>query len=567
MMHAARSNTVLRLRTFGGLSIGRADPSTTSPGATSARRRLAVLAVIAANGPRGIPRDRLLALFWPESDTDRARHSLDQTVYQLKRDLGAAGLFLGRDELSLNPNVITSDVGEFRSALERGDHAHAVELNTGAFLDGVYIAGAPEFEHWVDAERVSLMNALERALETLATEAGQRGDHQAAVQWCQRLMALDPRKTRSVVALMSALATSGDRTAALRYAELYLSLIRDDEDIEPNPQVEALVLQLRKQPAPVVSPIDLSPATGVTPLAPSNGVTPSEGEALADRYVIEREIGRGGSATVFVARDLRNDRPVAVKVLRRELAAGIAVERFRQEITVGANLQHPHILPVLDSGEANGTLFFVMPHVEEASLREQLERAGRIPVEEGVRLATEIASALSYAHGRGIAHRDIKPENVLLSSGHAIVADFGMARVLDARADRQLTRPGSVEGSVAYLSPEQLNGQRGDALSDQYSLAYLLYEILGGEPPFKGKDIHELMAQRLRTEPAPIRSKHPDTPAHVDAAIMRALARDPAARFADVKSFAHALHPQRAASTSEQRNWLRRLLHVLLPHD
>ena len=205
---------------------------------------------MAASGSRGVPRDRLLALFWPESDTDRARHALDQTLYQLKRDMGAEGLLLGREELSLDPAAITSDVGEFRAALERGDHAAAVELYAGPFLDGVYVTGAPEFDRWVDGERVALLQALERALETLATEAGARGDHQAAIQWCQRLAALDPRKTRSVIALMPAHAVGGDRTAALRYADMYNTLARDDEDVEPNPAVAALADQLRRQPTP-----------------------------------------------------------------------------------------------------------------------------------------------------------------------------------------------------------------------------------------------------------------------------------------------------------------------------
>ena len=232
---------------------------------------------------------------------------------------------------------------------------------------------------------------------------------------------------------------------------------------------------------------------------------------------------------MFLARDLHNERPVALKVLRPELAAGIAIERFRHEITITANLQHPHILPVHDSGEANGTLFFVMPFVEGESLRDRLNRDGRIAPAEGVRLATEIADALAYAHARGIGHRDIKPENILLASGHAIVADFGLARALDLESPaRYQTMPGTVAGTLAYLSPEQVSGQRADARSDQYSLAYLLYELLAGEPAFSGPGVQELMAQRLAADPPPIRTRCPDVPAHVGDAIMRGLARDPA---------------------------------------
>ena len=246
-----------------------------SAGATSARRRLALLAALAAAGPRGVPRDKLLALFWPESDTDRARHSLDQALYALKRDLGVDDLLLGREELSLNPAVITSDVADFRAALARGEPAPAVELYTGAFLDGVFVSGAPDFERWADDERAALTREVEQAIETLATEASARGDRQAAVQWWQRLAVRNPRRTRVVVALMSELAATGDRASALRHAEMYHTLVRDDADVDPNPAVAELAEKLKRVPVsapvpavPVEAPPVFAPPLESPPLGP-----------------------------------------------------------------------------------------------------------------------------------------------------------------------------------------------------------------------------------------------------------------------------------------------------------
>ena len=271
---------MLRLRTFGGLSIERSaeegggSPTST---ATAARRRLAFLAVLAASGPRGMPRDKLLVLFWPESDSDKARHALDQTIYSLKRDLGAESLVLGREELSVNPAAMTSDVEDFKAALARGDRAAAVELYTGPFLDGVFISGAAGFERWAEDERARLTRDVELALETLAAEAANRGDHAAAVQRWQRLATMEPRKTRVVLSLMSELAASGDRAAALKHAEIYHTLIRDDLDAEPNPAVAALAERLRREPAVVKSPRRTLDRVTATPAGepPKSAPTPA----------------------------------------------------------------------------------------------------------------------------------------------------------------------------------------------------------------------------------------------------------------------------------------------------
>ena len=556
---------MLRLRTLGGLAIERPGVSP-SGGASSARRRLSILAVIAAAGSRGIPRDKLQALFWPESDSERARHALDQALHWLRRDLKADSLFLGRDELSLNPEVITSDVREFRDALARNDFAAAVSLYAGPFLDGVFIADASEFEHWLDVERATLAADFERSLEALALAAAARGDHQEAARWWQRLAVLDPRKTRVAMALMSELAASGDRAGALRQADVYRNVLREDLDAEPNPAVDVLVERLRREPI-AASP---SPAThSLSTSAPASSEAPNEAvlspspdvRVLGDRYVVEGEIGSGTSATVYRARDIVTERLVAVKILRPELASGIGVERFRQEITVTAKLQHPHILPVYDAGETSGTLYFVMPYVEGESLRRRIEHAAdrRLPVDEAIRLGIDVAEALAYAHRHGIVHRDIKPENILVTSGHAVVCDFGLARALEeastARTGRK-TAPGTVVGTPRYLSPERaMTGDEGDARSDQYSLASVLYEALIGETPFDCADLATSMRARAEDAAPPLDRFRPDVPPHVTRAVARALSRNPADRFPDLESFAQTLstpHPRGIVSRSRR---------------
>jgi TolB-like protein/tRNA A-37 threonylcarbamoyl transferase component Bud32/Tfp pilus assembly protein PilF len=262
---------------------------------------------------------------------------------------------------------------------------------------------------------------------------------------------------------------------------------------------------------------------------------------LAGQYTLERELGRGGMATVFLAQDLKHKRPVALKILLPELAASLGADRFHREIEIAARLQHPHILTVLDSGEAAGQLWFTMPYVEGQSLRDRLHREHQLPVEDALRITREAASALDYAHRQGIVHRDIKPENILLTKdGDVLVADFGIARALGG-GDEQLTQTGMSVGTPAYMSPEQASGGQVDARSDLYSLACVLYEMLAGEPPYTGPTAQAIVAKRF-SDPVPsVRRVRPSVPEAADQAIQRALALVPADRFMTGFEFAHAL--------------------------
>jgi len=272
--------------------------------------------------------------------------------------------------------------------------------------------------------------------------------------------------------------------------------------------------------------------------------TPAEGlaSAVADRYRIERELGQGGMATVYLADDVKHRRKVAIKVLRPELAAALGAERFLREIETTANLRHPHILPLYDSGEADGFLFYVMPYVEGESLRERLIREKQLPIADALAIAREVADALGYAHARGVVHRDIKPENILLEGGHAVVADFGIARAVSAAGADRLTQTGMSVGTPLYMSPEQAAGDRDlDGRSDLYSLGCVLYEMLGGQAPFTGPTAAAVARQHLVTEAAPVTNLRPTVPAEVAGALARTLAKNPADRFNPAAQFVQAL--------------------------
>jgi serine/threonine-protein kinase len=283
-------------------------------------------------------------------------------------------------------------------------------------------------------------------------------------------------------------------------------------------------------------------------------------DALAGEYTLERELGRGGMAIVYLARDVRRRREVAVKLLRPELAAALGAERFLREIDTAARLTHPNILPVLDSGESQGLLYFVMPYIGGETLRDRLDREHRIPVAEALRIACEIAGALDHAHRNDVLHRDLKPENVLLADGRAFLADFGIACAINRASERApsgtpsppLTGAGLSLGTPAYMSPEQARGSRTlDGRSDVYALGCMLYEMLAGQPPFSGSTADNVIRQHVSAPAPELASARGDIDRALASAVRRALAKEPGDRFATMEEFAQALTAP--ASTSESR--------------
>jgi serine/threonine-protein kinase len=288
--------------------------------------------------------------------------------------------------------------------------------------------------------------------------------------------------------------------------------------------------------------------------------------ALADRYAIERELGRGGMATVYLAKDLRHDRPVALKVLHPELAATLGAERFLREIKLAARLQHPHILTVHDSGEIPSTgpplLWFTMPFVEGETLRSRLSREKQLPIDDAVRISRQAADALDYAHRHGVIHRDIKPENILLSGPHALVADFGIGKAVGSGAGDRLTETGLTIGTPAYMSPEQASGDRDlDGRTDIYSLGAVLYEMLAGQPPFSGATAQAILAQRFTQDPRPVRALRETVPEALEQAVTQALARAPADRFLTAAEFGRAIE----SGTASVRGPTERTMPAVIP--
>src|ERR1700716_4000807 len=276
--------------------------------------------------------------------------------------------------------------------------------------------------------------------------------------------------------------------------------------------------------------------------------------AIADRYEIERELGHGAMATVYLAKDLKHNREVAVKVLLADVGFALGPERFRREIDLASHLSHPHILPIYDSGEADGELYYVMPFVAGESLRARLNRERQLPLDEALRITCEVASALDHSHRRGIVHRDIKPENILLEDGQAMVADFGIARAVDAIGEGKLTSTGVSLGTPTYKSPEQGMADPGlDGRSDIYSLGCVLYEMLAGQPPFTGRTSQALIARHSLDQVPSLSVVRQSIPEDVEDAVLRALEKVPADRFATAADFADALQACRGTGARTLR--------------
>ncbi len=270
---------------------------------------------------------------------------------------------------------------------------------------------------------------------------------------------------------------------------------------------------------------------------------PTFGAALTERFAVEREIGRGGMATVYLATERKHGREVAIKVLRADLARSVGQERFLREIAIVARLAHPHIVPLIDSGSADGMLYYVSPYVPGGSLRDRLANGAQLPLADVLKIAAEVGAALHYAHRQGFVHRDVKPENILFADGHAVLADFGVARACDGAVLDMVTEAGIAVGTPAYMSPEQASADAEiSSLSDEYSLACVVYEMLAGQPPLVGLNARATLMKQVTSTPRPVRVHRPDAPAVIERALERALEKVPSARYSTVTDFVDALH-------------------------
>lgn len=515
---------------------------------------LALLSYLCLTEPLGFQRrETIRSVFWPDLESSRAAAELRPPVSTLQRTLGRrVVLTRGDGEVGLDLNRIRCDAWEFDGAIAEGDFDRAVSLYHGQLLQGFDLGDTPEFESWLDGQRAPRRQAFQEALETLAARALAEGKPRDAVDHLHRLFKIDPTRVRTAVLLMRALETANDRAEAIRIGEQHARAVRRELGTGPEARIVTMLDRLRSDPASVETP-HLTPAAtpddeGVitAPLdidepRPAANLSDHLRAALGARYELRGEIGHGGMSRVFLATDLKLSRQVAVKVLLPELSATIATERFLSEIEILASLKHPNVLPLFDAGEAGRSLYYVMPYVEGESLRERVRREHQLKLDDAMVVARDVAKALDYAHRRGIVHRDIKPANILLADGNAIVADFGIAKAIDASGGGT-TEPGLAIGTPNYMSPEQASGSAAlDGRSDVYALGCVMYEMLAGEPPFTGPNARAIIARQIQEPPPPLGVVRPDLPAAVVASVEKALAKSPAGRYDTAPDFVTAV--------------------------
>jgi DNA-binding SARP family transcriptional activator len=470
-----------------------------------------------------------MGLFWPESTQDQARNALSQALHVLRRELGEGAIVTrGEGEVALSESAISVDVWALETAMAAGDLERVVSLYRGSLLSGFAIKASAEFDQWLDAARNRLARAYADSLEQLASAATERGErHEAVVCW-RRSVEHDPYSTHVTMCLMRALDAVGDRAGALEQAECHTELLRAELAAEPSPDVVAYAERLRREPLRHVR----DHSSGDRGVAASLSLDRLK-RALADRYTIERAIGSGGMAIVFLADDLKHERKVAVKVLRPELAATLGAEQFHQEIKIAAQLTHPHILTLIDSGDADGFFYYVMPYIEGESLRDKLAHEGELGITEAVRILRDVVDALSEAHEKGVVHRDIKPDNVLLTKQHALVTDFGVAKAVSHAAGRQqLTTAGVALGTPEYMSPEQATADpHVDHRADIYGVGAVAYELLTGRPPFLGTTPQMILSAHMTDHPEAVTKYRESVPPELERLVMKCLEKKAADRW------------------------------------
>ena len=431
-------------------------------------KRLAFLVYLALSHQRYHRREALLALFWPELDDARARDALNSTVRFLRRSIGAPAIVSrGPDEIGVDPAQCWCDAAAFREHADAGRAGEALELYEGDLVVNAFASESRELEEWLDRERAALRARAARAARSLAELRERQENFTTAVSVARRAVELSDADERVVRELLELLDRLGDRAGAVHAYDEFAARLARDFDTAPAPETTRVIERIRARSTSGI------PSVAPPPVGPGREL---------NGWVIIRELGTGGMSHVYLAHDAKHDRHVALKMMRPELALTLGADRFLREIQITARLAHPHILPLIDSGNADGVIYLVTPYVPGESLRARLTRERRLPVPDAVRITSEVAEALDYAHRSGIIHRDIKPENILLADGHAIVADFGVARAVLASDPRSGdSDEAQLVGSPHYMSPEASSGKRVDARTDIYSLGRVLAEMLTGE--------------------------------------------------------------------------------------
>jgi DNA-binding SARP family transcriptional activator len=533
---------VLRLTVLGGL--GLTDDGVPYVGPAAQRRRLLLLAVLAAAGRRGMSRDRVLSFLWPDAEGEPARQALYQALHVMRRTFGQATIVGGTTSLTIGADVITCDLTDFTDAMAARAHERAIEVYGGPFLDGLTFDVAPEFERWVMTERARLARDYVTALEQMAASAAARRDMAGAVRWRRRLAAEDPLSTAAAVGLIEALVAIGDRGGALQAALVHASLVRAELETDADESVRSWVARLKagrtEPPTPSTRGVT---APVVVPGAVAERARERLARGVAGRYVVDRRLTAGHVEATYAATDARDRSPVELHVIHPHVAAHVDIDHFMRTVARAMALDDGRLLRLLDCSAADDLVFYVSAPAGGTTLRDRLAQDGPLAVGDAVGVSRAVALALATLHTHELTHGDLRPKHVLLMAPDAVVAGYAVPQALFGPAvDGPATDTAVTIGAPAYMSPEQLiDGARPNPRSDVYSFGCLVYEMLTGEPPFGAGGGAAAAARKLTMPPPSPRQVRDSVPEALDTIVRRCLARVPADRYASAAELPDAL--------------------------
>jgi DNA-binding SARP family transcriptional activator len=533
---------VLRLTVLGGLGLTADGAPYVGPAVQ--RRRLLLLAVLAAAGRRGMSRDKVLSFLWPDADAEQGRQALYQALHVVRRAFGQTAIAGGTTSLTVTADVISSDVADFTEAIGGRAYEQGIAAYGGPFLDGLTFDGAPELERWVTAERARLAREYVTALEQMAAGAVGRRDMAGAVRWRRRLAAEDPLSTAAAIGLIEALVAIGDRGGALQAALVHESLVRAELETEADESVRSWVARLKAGRAePAVPPTRGIVAPVAVPGAAAERARERLARAVAGRYVVERRLAAGHVEATYAATDARDRSPVELHVIHPHVAAHVDADHFMRTVARAVALDDGRLLRLLDCSASDELVFYVSAPAGGTTLRDRLAQDGPFAVGDAVGVGRAVALALAMLHAHELTHGDLRPKYVHLMAPDAVVSGYAVTQALFGPAiDGPATDTAVTIGAPAYMSPEQLiDGARPNPRSDVYSFGCLVYEMLTGEPPFGAGGGTAAAARKLTMPPPSPRQLRDSVPEALDGIIRRCLARVPADRFASAVELPDAL--------------------------